>query len=58
MKLQVTSLTLSMPGIKFSHFNFILLRVILHALKILIVLSCCHGNLLFPVCPVIFCVEK
>ena len=39
---------------KFSHFDFKALRVILHTLTILIVLICCHGNLLFPVCRVIF----
>ena len=39
---------------KFSHFDFKAWRVILHTLTILIVLICCHGNLLLPVCQVIF----
>ena len=43
---------------KFSDFNFTLLTDILRILSITIVVRCCHSNLLFPVCHVIFGVEK
>ena len=43
---------------KLSNFNFIPLTVILHILSITIVVRCCHSNLLFPACHVIFGVEK
>ena len=43
---------------KFSHVNFTPFRVILQTLAILIVPRCCHGNLLFTVCHVIFGTEK
>ena len=39
---------------KFYHFNFMPLRHILYTLTMLIVLRCCHGNLLFPMCHIIF----
>ena len=39
---------------KFSHFNVTLLKVILHTLTIVIVLNCCHENLLFLVYHIIF----
>ena len=41
-------------GIEFFHFNLTPLRVILHTLTTLVVLRCCHGNLLFPSCDIIF----
>ena len=44
--------------IKFHHFNFTLLRVILHTLIILIDLICCHGNLIFPVGNIMFWDEE
>ena len=50
-----------MPGDienKLSDFNFTLLMVILHILSITIVVRCCHNNLLFAVCHIIFWVEK
>ena len=43
---------------KLSDFNFTPLMDILHILAITIVVRCCHSNLLFPVCHVIFWVEK
>ena len=43
---------------KLSDFNFTHLTVILRILSITIVVRCCHGNLLFPVCHIIFWVEK
>ena len=43
---------------KLSDFNFTPLTDILHILSITIVVRCCHSNLLFPVCHVIFWVEK
>ena len=43
---------------KLSDFNFTPLMDILHILSITIVVRCCHSNLLFPVCHVIFWVEK
>ena len=42
---------------KLSDFNFTPLMDILHILAITIVVRCCHSNLLFPVCHVIFWVE-
>ena len=41
-----------------TYFNFTPLTVILSILSITIVVRCCHGNLLFPVCHIIFWVEK
>ena len=41
-----------------SDFNFTPLTVILRILSIAIVVRCCHRNLLFPVCHIIFWVEK
>ena len=43
---------------KLSDFNFTPLMDILRILSITIVVRCCHSNLLFPVCQVIFLVEK
>ena len=43
---------------KLSDFNFTPLMDILHILAITIVVRSCHSNLLFPVCHVIFWVEK
>ena len=43
---------------KLSDFNFTPLTVILSILPITIVVRCCHSNLLFPACHVIFGVEK
>ena len=43
---------------KLSDFNFTPLMDILRILSITIVVRCCHNNLLFPVCHVIFWVEK
>ena len=43
---------------KLSDFNFTPLMDILRILSITIVVRCCHSNLLFPVCHVIFWVEK
>ena len=43
---------------KFSDFNFTPLTDILRILSITIVVRCCQSNLLFPVCHVIFWVEK
>ena len=43
---------------KLSDFNFTPLMDILHILAITIVVRCCHSNLLFPVCHVIFWVER
>ena len=43
---------------KLSDFNFTPLTDILRILSITIVVRCCHSNLLFPVCHVIFWVEK
>ena len=43
---------------KLSDFNFTPLMDILRLLSITIVVRCCHSNLLFPVCHVIFWVEK
>ena len=43
---------------KLSDFNFTPLMDILRILSITIVVRCCHSNLLFPVCQVIFWVEK
>ena len=43
---------------KLSDFNFTPLTVILRILSITIVVRCCHSNLLFPVCHIIFWVEK
>ena len=43
---------------KLSDFNFTPLLDILRILSITIVVRCCHSNLLFPVCHVIFWVEK
>ena len=43
---------------KISDFNFTPLMDILHILAITILVRCCHSNLLFPVCHVIFWVEK
>ena len=43
---------------KLSDFNFTPLMDILHILAITTVVRCCHSNLLFPVCHVIFWVEK
>ena len=39
---------------KLSDFNCTPLTVILHTLSITIVIRCCHSNLLFSVCHVIF----
>ena len=43
---------------KLSYINFTPLTVILRILSITIVVRCCHRNLLFPVCHIIFWVEK
>ena len=43
---------------KLSEFNFTPLTDILRILSIIIVVRCCHSNLLFSVCHVIFWVEK
>ena len=43
---------------KLSDFNFTPLMDILRTFSITIVARCCHSNLLFPVCHVIFWVEK
>ena len=43
---------------KLSDFNFTPLMDILRILLITIAVRCCHSNLLFPVCNVIFWVEK
>ena len=43
---------------KLSDFNFTPLMDILRILAITIVVRCCHSNLLFLVCHVIFWVEK
>ena len=43
---------------KLSDFNFTPLMDILRILSITIVVRCCHSNLLFPMCHVIFWVEK
>ena len=43
---------------KLSDFNFTLLTDILRILSITIVARCCHSNLLFPVCHVIFWLKK
>ena len=43
---------------KLSDFNFTPLMDILRIFSITIVVRCCHSNLLFPVCHVIFWVEK
>ena len=43
---------------KLSDFNFTPLMDILRILSITTVVRCCHSNLLFPVCQVIFWVEK
>ena len=43
---------------KLSEFNFTPLMDILRILSITIAVKCCHSNLLFPVCHVIFWAEK
>ena len=43
---------------KLSDFNFTPLMDILRILSITIVVRCCHSNLLFPVCHVIFGLKK
>ena len=43
---------------KLSDFDFTPLMDILRILSITIVVRCCHSNVLFPVCQVIFWVEK
>ena len=43
---------------KLSDFNFTPLTVILRILSITIVVRCCDSNPLFPVCHIIFWVEK
>ena len=43
---------------KLSDFNFTPFSVILRILSITIAVRCCHSNLLFPACHVIFGVEK
>ena len=43
---------------KLSDFNFTPLMDILRILSVTIVVRCCHSNLLFLVCHVIFWVEK
>ena len=45
-------------GKKISDLNFTPLTVILHILSITIVIRCCHSNLLFSVCHIIFGVEN
>ena len=42
----------------FRYFSFTPLRRILYTLTMLSVLRCCHGNLLFPGCHIIFGMEK
>ena len=46
--------TLQDNEMKIFHFNLTPLRPISHILTMLIVLRCCHGNLLFQVCHIIF----
>ena len=43
---------------KLSDFDFTPLTVILRILSITILIRCCHSNLLFTVCQVIFGIEK
>ena len=43
---------------KLSDFNFTPLTVILRILSITIVVRCSHSNVLFPVCHIIFWVER
>ena len=43
---------------KLSDFNFTPLTVILHILSITIVIRCCHGILLFPVCHIFVGLKK
>ena len=43
---------------KLPDFDFTPLMVILHILSITILIRCCHSNLLFTVCHVIFGIEK